>query len=61
MGLATEQIEEWIKKYGCERDALNVALAMLDELNARHEKFCDGIDARLDAVEARIDNILFVE
>jgi len=34
---ATKQIDEWIAKYGNERDALNVAIAKLEASQANYE------------------------
>lgn len=46
---ATKQIDEWIAKYGCERDALNVALARIMALEAERDYWCTSFDA-LDAL-----------
>lgn len=58
--IATEEINEWVEKYGSERDALNVALAKL--LQAEKELAQAGLDLMgrekdLEEANVRIDEL----
>lgn len=47
----TEELNEWIKEHGCERDALNVAITRLRLAEAEIESLKGRIDALSDILE----------
>ena len=55
----TAEIHDWVKVYGCERDALNVAIAKIQELSAwviAQEK-CPDCFGDITDVEISVDNV----
>ena len=48
--MPTEEINEWIALYGCERDALNVALAKLSQAKAEMAVLKEDIQDLLHSI-----------